>query len=844
MFRTIPFLRRLAGVWRSTPHRPARRLGLEALEDRSVPTLLGQQLFPADHAWNQRIVDAPVAANSQAILGNLTSRYGDGALHPDFSQNFGTHTSLYGIPYNVVRGNSVPKVHVVLDAYPDESDLLAVPLPAGVVLEGDYQDGPRVGVNNRGDSHLLLYDVDNQVAYEFYRMSRPSENADGRWHADQQTVWDMKTNTFRTLGHTSADAAGLSLLAGLARPDEALPVSQGGQGVINHAIRVTLQNSIILDRFVYPASHTANPGNTNASILPPMGARLRLKADVDISTLHPQSRVVAQAMKEYGLIVADNGSNFFFSGASSSVDASNQQVLTWDDDDIQDRIRGLKSLNFSDFEVVDLTPAVTGLSLTTAPAGSTLTVSGRNFSGAAGQLQVFFGAVAAPSVTLIDDGHLQVVVPPGAGSVDLRVQSGVSVVHPDNLNPTVFGYGLSPVTLAGRFSYGVTGDQPAAISSTAAASFTEGQAGSFTVRATGTPTPSLSILAGSLPEGLTFTDHGDGSATLAGSPADGSRGVVTLTLGAANGVGAAATQTFTLTVLAPAARTLRAVGSDAGIVATVIVTADNGVQTTLRPFGNLFRGGVRVATGDVNGDGSADLIVGAGPGTLPAVKVYSGSDYSLLRSFTAYAAAFRGGVQVASGDLIGLGVDQVVVSPGAGAAPVVKIYDLRDGVRLQRSLLAFAAGFTGGVTVGAADGVLAVGTASRYGVVRLFDGVGLSRLRAITPFGAAFAGGVTVDVGGGWLAVGRARGGSDVRVHDLSALGLTRTIVTRPTPPRAGTIGGSRVAWAQTAAGEWELITGTGPGWPALVQVWAAATWQQRSQSSVFGGWVGGVRVA
>src|SRR5262249_15432737 len=154
-----------------------------------------------------------------------------------------------------VHGNSTPKVNVVLDGYPDESDLFAAPVPGNAVIEGDFQNGPRVGVDNRGDSHLLVYDVDNNVAYEFYRASRPSENADNRWHADQESVWDMMANPFRTLGWTSADAAGLSILAGLVRPDEGLPASQGGQGVINHAIRFTLQNSIILNQYVYPASH-------------------------------------------------------------------------------------------------------------------------------------------------------------------------------------------------------------------------------------------------------------------------------------------------------------------------------------------------------------------------------------------------------------------------------------------------------------------------------------------------------------------------------------------------------------------------------------------------------------
>src|SRR5712675_2082432 len=244
------------------------------------------------------------------------------------------------------------------------------------------------------------------------------------WHADQESVWDMKTNAFRNLGWTSADAAGLPILPGLVRPDEALPVSQGGQGVINHAIRFTLQNAVILDQFLYPASHVANPGNTNAAVQPPMGARFRLKAGVDLTQLNPEARVIAQVMKDYGLILADNGSNFFFSGASYAVDAANHQTLTWNDNDIQDTLHGLKSLHFSDFEVVDLTPAVTDLSVHSGAAGAQVTVVGRNFSGAADNFQVFFGTTPAASVTVVDDTHAIAVAPSGTGTVDVRVQSG------------------------------------------------------------------------------------------------------------------------------------------------------------------------------------------------------------------------------------------------------------------------------------------------------------------------------------------------------------------------------------------------------------------------------------
>ncbi len=731
---------------------PRKTLRLEALEDRTVPTLLGNQLYPSDNAWNQRVTNAPVAANSAAILNNIITRYGDGRLHPDFGQDYGTHQDLYGIPYNVVHGNSTAKVNVVLDAYPDESDPVAVPIPASVVIEGDYQDGPKPGVNNRGDSHLLVYDVDNNVAYEFYRASRPSENTDGRWHADQETVWDMKTNSFRTLGWTSADAAGLSLLAGLARPDEGLPVSQGGQGVINHAIRFTLQNSIILNQFLYPASHTANPGNTNRAVQPPMGARFRLKAGVDLSAMNPESRVIAQAMKDYGMIVADNGSNFFFSGASYAVNASNGRTLTWNDADVQDTLHGLKSLHFSDFEVVDLTPVVTGLSVHSGAPGTSVMVSGSNFSGAAGRLSVLFGSTPATSVTVVDDAHVLAVAPAGSGTVNVRVQSGVTTAsNPDNYNNPVFGYGVSAVTTNAQFTYD-----------------------------------------GSVPP-----------------PAPSS-----------------------------------AYGSDAGVVATVVVTYSNGTQVALQPYGASFKGGVRVALGDVNADGVRDVIVAPGPGMGPLVKVYSGVDRSLLAQFNAVSPTFTAGLYVAGGDVLGLGAAQVLIGQGGSAAPWVHVYDLRSGVVLNRSIQVFPTGWNFGVTVSAGRGVLVAGTATKAGYVRVLDGANLSRMRTLTPFGSGFNSGVTVAVGGPWLAVGKAAGSSTVNVYALADLSLTKALQTRAGGPAAGYTGGTRVAWEQNDLGAWELLTGTGPGWAAVLQYWVAGTWQLRTYQVLFGGWFGGIWVA
>ena len=162
---------------------------------------------------------------------------------------------------------------------------------------------------------------------------------DMAWHAAQETVWNMKTDTFRTLGATSADAAGLSILAGLARPDEGLPVADGGQGAIDHALRVTLPRSVINPQYIYPASHMVNDSQGSNKL--PFGARLRLAdtpaIDALIQNMPPESQIVARAMQQYGLIVADIGSAMYVTGASATVDNvdSPNSKLTWNlDDDI------------------------------------------------------------------------------------------------------------------------------------------------------------------------------------------------------------------------------------------------------------------------------------------------------------------------------------------------------------------------------------------------------------------------------------------------------------------------------------------------------------------------------
>jgi hypothetical protein len=454
----------------------------DVLETRVLlsSTLLGQPVFPADNPWNQDISNAPIAANSAAIISHIGSTI---PVHPDWgADNPANGTQpLYGIPYNVVHGNSTAKINVIIDNYATESDVVPVPIPNQAVLEGDYQNGPNLNgggylANQRGDSHLIVFDVDNDVVYELYGVTRPADptlfpnnsgvelaHSDGLWHAAQESVWNMKTNTFRTLGETSADAAGLSILAGLARPDEGLPVSQGGTGAITHALRLTLPKSDVNSQYIYPASHQvfATAGASNL----PLGSRLRLAntaaVNALINNMPPESQVIARAMQKYGLILADIGSAMYVTGTSASMDSNNQINLTWNMNDVL-ASNGLRALTAGDFEVVDLRPVVTGLSVQAGAAGDTVTISGQNFSGAAGHLSVFFGSNPAASVSVLSDTQLTAVAPAGTGTVDVTVQSGqnetdaISSSPAANVNAPIFGYGVSAVTAGDQFTYSST----------------------------------------------------------------------------------------------------------------------------------------------------------------------------------------------------------------------------------------------------------------------------------------------------------------------------------------------------------------------------------------------------
>ena len=264
-------------------------------------------------AWSQDISNAPVDPNSAAYIAYIDAHGGD-MLHPDFGS-----PRAYGFPYAVV-GKHAKRSKVRFTAYGDESDHGRYRVPARAPIEGGKHSG--------GDRHVLVYDKARCRLYELgraFHTSKPKPH----WNADVGVIWKLRSAKLRPPGFTSADAAGLPIFPGLVRYDEAKA------GAINHAIRVTVDST--QRAWIHPASHCA--GDSDDSSAPPMGLRLRLKSGYDTSGFSGVSQVIVEAMKHYGLIVADNGSNWYLSGTSDR---------RWPDGDLNQ----LKSIPGSAFEVV------------------------------------------------------------------------------------------------------------------------------------------------------------------------------------------------------------------------------------------------------------------------------------------------------------------------------------------------------------------------------------------------------------------------------------------------------------------------------------------------------------
>jgi hypothetical protein len=276
-------------------------------------------VFPAQNPWNTDISKHKVHANSAAFINSIGP---DKGMHPDFGTVWAGAPN--GIPFVVVPGNQ-PKVQIIFTDYPSESDPGPYPIPPNAPIEG--------GPQGTGDRHVIAVDMTSCMLYELFN-AWPQKN--GSWKASSGAKFDMTSNKLRPLGWTSADAAGLPVYPGLIRYEEVQA------GAINHALRFTVSKS--QKAYVLPATHYAS-SSTDPN-RPPMGLRLRLKSGFDISSYSKENQVILTALKKYGMFVADNGGDWYLSGAPNPK---------WDDDDLHK----LKQVKGKDFEVVDTGPIKT-----------------------------------------------------------------------------------------------------------------------------------------------------------------------------------------------------------------------------------------------------------------------------------------------------------------------------------------------------------------------------------------------------------------------------------------------------------------------------------------------------
>ena len=418
--------------------------------------------FPSTNAWNTNIYNATVDSNSAAIVsaGGFTGL----ATHV----NFGSSSGDGGIPYVVVDSTQTPTVPIDVIAYADQSDVVVAPYPITAPIEGSPADCAGWPDTYIGDSHVLVLDRAKCWLYETYSTHRCS----GQWTADSETIWDMTHYESRPWGWTSADAAGLSVFTGLVRYDEV------ASGAINHAIRFTLlhtKNDANDGYFVTPASHAAG---TEWGVSNVMGMRIRLKASFDISGYSAANQVILTAMKQYGMILADNGGNFFIQGTDDP---------RWDDNDLAN-LGGIASSNF---DVVQMTPDYPGYDSAKAPTGSAPTINSFTASAstvASGSPVTFTYSASGDSYDFID-----MIGPVVAGSGSVTV------------NPTA----TQTYTLNSTNAYGRTTSEPLTV--TVSGSATSAAAMPTFSPAAGTFTSAQSVTLSDTTSGATiyYTTNGN-----------------------------------------------------------------------------------------------------------------------------------------------------------------------------------------------------------------------------------------------------------------------------------------------------------------------------------------------
>ena len=347
-------------------------LAMNATQGSALPQPL--PLFPADNWWNLDVSSWPVDSNSGNYIAFINNG-GTRKLHPDFGGDAGSGNSIYGMPYAVVTNVAGGDLKTVQFQYSSESDGVNhatntsfpfYPIPPAASTESRWIEGGNPGnIDERccADRHLLMIDYDQNYLYELYNVFYNSTQA--KWYAGSGAFFDMNTNNRRPEGWTSADAAGLAIFPGLVRYDE---VYDPALTEIRHAFRVTVRGT---KGYVYPASHNAT--TSTATYAPPLGARLRLKASVDVTqrSSNPNMQKIFRAMQKYGLIIADNGSDMYITGTYNA---------NWNNDILNP---AFASLTASDFEVIQLgyNPTVSAAALSSVSLNPSAVIGGQSATG-------------------------------------------------------------------------------------------------------------------------------------------------------------------------------------------------------------------------------------------------------------------------------------------------------------------------------------------------------------------------------------------------------------------------------------------------------------------------------
>lgn len=412
-------------------------LAMDSARGGALPQPL--PLFPPDNWWNLDISNWPVDANSANFISFINNG-GTRRLHPDFGGNAGTGHAIYGMPYATVTNVTNADLKAVQFQYWRESDGVDhatntsfpfYPIPPEAITQPSWVEGGdpgNVDLRSSQDRHLLIVDKDRNHLYELYNVYYNS--IQGKWYAGSGAFFDMNTNNRRQDTWTSADAAGLAILPGLVRYDE---VYDPNVTEIRHALRLTVRAT---NGYVYPASHRA--GSTSGAL--PMGARLRLKASVDVTqrTSDPNIQKIFRAMQRYGLIVADNGSDMYITGTHDT---------RWNNNILNPAFRNLTA---SDFEVIQLgynpqteaAAALTSLSVSpSSVAGGQLTTGIVTLSGSAPTGGAVVSLVSANPAAVVANS---VTIPSTASSANFTViTSAVSSTTAGNITATYAGVSKS-----------------------------------------------------------------------------------------------------------------------------------------------------------------------------------------------------------------------------------------------------------------------------------------------------------------------------------------------------------------------------------------------------------------